>query len=114
MLEDFDVTILSQKGEKKIGDLSGGERVWIEQALSEAIAIFHSEKSGRLFETAFCDESDGALDPDNKQHFVDMLREAARVGRRQFTFLITQTPEVWQQVQQRLIFTPGQGIHLEY
>jgi exonuclease SbcC len=108
-IETFEIRVYGEEGEKKIEDLSGGQRVWIETALQEAIAIYLSEKSGKELLTSYQDEKDGALDPENKQHFVEMSREAFRLGRRYFTFLITQTPDIWQQVQQRLHLHPESG-----
>ena len=108
-VETFEIRVYGEDGEKKIEDLSGGQRVWIETALQEAIAIYLSEKSGKELLTSYQDEKDGALDPDNKQHFVEMSREAFRLGRRYYTFLITQTPDIWQQVQQRLLLLPAEG-----
>ena len=108
-IETFEIRVYGEDGEKKIEDLSGGQRVWIETALQEAIAIYLSEKSGKELLTSYQDEKDGALDPDNKQHFVEMSREAFRLGRRYYTFLITQTPDIWQQVQQRLHLHPETG-----
>ena len=105
-IETFDIRVYGEEGEKKIEDLSGGQRVWIETALQEAIAIYLSEKSGREYLTSYADERDGALDPENKQHFLDMLRESFKLGRRHFTFVISQTPEIYEQIQQRLHLVP--------
>lgn len=105
-IETFEIRVYGPDGEKQIEDLSGGQRVWVEKAIQEAISIYLTEKSGREYLTSYSDEYDGALDPDNKQCFLDMLRESFRIGRRHHTLLITQTPEVWQQVQQRLIMHP--------
>jgi hypothetical protein len=46
------------------------------------------------------------LDPENKQHFLEMLRESFRLGHRHFSFLITQTPEIYNQIQQRIVLHP--------
>lgn len=108
-LETFDIRVYGNEGEKRIEDLSGGQRVWIEKALQEAIAIYLSEKSGKEYLTNYADESDGALDPENKENFLAMLRESFKLGRRHFTFLITQTPEIWSQVQQRLMLVPAES-----
>ena len=108
-LETFEIRVYGADGEKRIEDLSGGERVWIEKAIQEAIAIYLSEKSGKEYLTSYADESDGALDPDNKQHFLDMLRESFKLGRRHYTFVITQTPEIWGQIQQRVHLVPAEG-----
>ena len=106
--------VYGQSGEKKIEDLSGGERVWIERAISEAIAIYMSEHSGCQLQTTFQDESDGPLDPDNKQNYFSLLRESFRLGRRFFTFIITQSPEIWEQIEQRIYLKPGVGVELVY
>ena len=108
-LETFEIRVYGEDGEKSIEDLSGGQRVWIEKAIQEAIAIYLSEKSGKEYLTSYADESDGALDPENKEHFLAMLRESFKLGRRHFTFLITQTPEIWQQIQQRIHLVPAGG-----
>jgi exonuclease SbcC len=108
-LETFEIRIYGSEGEKRIEDLSGGEKVWIETALQEAISIYLSEKSGKEYQTSFQDERDGALDPDSKQHFIDMNRESFKLGRRYYTFMISQTPEIWQQIQQRIHLVPESG-----
>ena len=113
-LETFDIVVYGQSGEKRIEDLSGGEQVWIERAISEAIAIYMSEHSGCQLQTTFQDESDGPLDPDNKQNYFSLLRESFRLGRRFFTFIITQSPEIWEQIEQRIHLNPGVGVELVY
>lgn len=109
-LETFDVRIGGEHGQKLIDDLSGGERVWVERAISESIAIYLSEVSGKEYLTSFQDESDGPLDPENKQNFLAMLQASFKLGRRYYTFLITQTPELWQQVDQRIELDPKRSI----
>ncbi len=113
-LETFDIRIMGEAGEKHIEDLSGGEQVWIERAISEAIAIYLSRKSGKEYLTTFQDESDGALDPENKQNYLRMLQESFRLGRRAFTFVITQSPEIWQQVEQRIHLSRESSMELVY
>ena len=105
-LETFDVRVYGEDGEKSIEDLSGGEQVWIERAIAEAIAIHLSESSERSFQSTFQDEFDGPLDPGNKQNYLAMLRESFRLGRRYYAFIVTQTPEIWQQVEQRIHLDP--------
>lgn len=108
-IETFEIRVYGADGEKHIEDLSGGQRVWIEKAIQEAISIYLSEKSGREYMTSYSDEYDGALDPDNKQHFLEMLRESFRLGRRHHALVITQTPEIWEQIQQKLIMRPAEN-----
>ena len=54
-LETFDIRVYGEEGEKRIEDLSGGQRVWIERAIQEAIAIYLSEKSGKEYLTSYAD-----------------------------------------------------------
>ena len=102
--ETFDIKVLSDEGEQNVENLSGGERTWIEKAIQEAVSIFMAEKSTREYLTTFADESDGALDPEKKQAFLDMMRESFRMGNRHYGLIITQTPDIWGQVQQRITF----------
>jgi exonuclease SbcC len=60
--------------------------------------------------TTFQDESDGALDPENKQNYFSLLRESFKLGRRYYTFSITQSPEIWEQVPQRIHLKPEQSL----
>jgi len=113
-LETFAIRILGDGEEKHIEDLSGGERVWIERSISEAIAIYLSQKSGREYLTTYQDESDGALDPNNKQNYLTMVHESFVLGRRYFTFIITQTPEIWQQVDQRIHLSAEEKLECVY
>jgi exonuclease SbcC len=113
-LETFNIAVYGEDGEKRIEDLSGGERVWIERAISEAIAIYMSNRSGNALLTTFQDESDGALDPENRWNYFALLRESFRIGRRHFTFVITQSPDVWSEIEQRIHLEPGVGINLVY
>jgi len=108
-LETFDVGVYGQDGEKSLEDLSGGEQVWIERAIAEAIAIHLSESSHRSFGCTFQDEADGPLDPENKQNYLAMLRESFRLGRRCYGFIVSQTPDIWQQVDQRIHLDPARS-----
>jgi exonuclease SbcC len=60
--------------------MSGGERVWIDHALTRAIALYLTQHSGRRYRTLFCDEADGPLDPERKRMFMAMKREVLRLG----------------------------------
>ncbi|MDP2883710.1 MAG: hypothetical protein Q8P51_01650 [Ignavibacteria bacterium] len=108
-LETFGVRIYGEDGEKSIEDLSGGEQVWIERAIAEAIAIHLSESSQHSFQSTFQDEADGPLDPENKQNYLAMLRESFKLGRRHYAFIVTQTPDIWQQVDQRIHLDPARS-----
>ena len=74
--------------------MSGGERVWINESLTRAIALYLAQNSGRHYETLFSDEADGALDPERKRMFIAMKREVLRLGGYRKEFFVSQTPEL--------------------
>lgn len=96
MREDFDIIVHDGlRGESKSLKLvSGGERVWINECLIRAIALYLASNTGRRFGTLFSDEADGPLDPDHKRMFMDMKREVLRLGRYAREFYVSQTPEL--------------------
>jgi exonuclease SbcC len=112
--ETFDIKVFTKDGEQNVELLSGGEKVWIEKSIQEAISIFMTEKATREYRTSFNDESDGALSPGKKQNFLEMMRESHRLGRRHFGIIITQTPEISGQIQQQVVFHKNSHIKVVY
>lgn len=94
--EDFDIIVHDGlRGESKSLKLvSGGERVWINECLIRAIALYLASNTGRRFGTLFSDEADGPLDPEHKRMFMDMKREVLRLGGYAREFYVSQTPEL--------------------
>jgi exonuclease SbcC len=74
--------------------MSGGEKVWINEALTRAIALYVARGSERRYQALFCDESDGPLDPEHKVMFVQMQRKVLELGGYDQAFFITQSPEL--------------------
>jgi exonuclease SbcC len=74
--------------------MSGGEKIWINESLVRAIALYLSLHAGRVYSTLFSDEVDGPLDTDRNRMFMAMKREILRIGGYQQEFFITQTPEL--------------------
>jgi exonuclease SbcC len=89
--EDFDIIVHDGlRGESKSLKLvSGGERVWINECLTRAIALYLAGNTDRRYGTLFTDEADGALDPDRKRMFMQMKREVLRLGGYQREFFIS-------------------------
>jgi len=79
---------------KRVEQMSGGERVWINECLVRAVALYIAQHSGRGYGTLFCDEADGALDPARKRMFMAMKREVLRLGGYAREIFISQTPEL--------------------
>ena len=96
--EGFDVVVFdADTGQaKSVGVMSGGERIWINEALTRAIALYLARASGRRYETLFCDEADGALDSERKRMFMQMKREVLRLGGYAREYFVSQTPELTQ------------------
>jgi len=77
-LETLDLRVIdSERGrEGTIDTLSGGEKVVVGLALRLAL-ILHNNQGGTQL---FADEMDGALDGENAQRFVPLLRRAMELG----------------------------------
>ena len=74
--------------------MSGGERVWINECLIRAVALYLAQHTGRRYSVLFSDEADGPLDPERKRMFMAMKREVLRLGGYQCEFFVSQTPEL--------------------
>ncbi|UEC01687.1 DNA repair protein [Burkholderia vietnamiensis] len=94
--EDFDIVVHDTESDesKSVRLMSGGERVWINECLVRAVALYLAQASERRYGTLFSDEADGALDPARKRMFGAMKREVLRLGGYQREFFISQTPEL--------------------
>ncbi|MBE3130402.1 MAG: AAA family ATPase, partial [Acidobacteria bacterium] len=80
--ETFDVVVVdTEKGREGNGeDLSGGEKVIVGEALGLAVGLFHAQAAGVSLGTVIRDETVGALDPENGEKYLAMLRAFLRVG----------------------------------
>jgi exonuclease SbcC len=94
--EGFDILVHDgDSGESKsVGLMSGGERVWINECLIRAVALYLAQHTGRRYSALFSDEADGPLDPERKRMFMAMKREVLRLGGYQREFFVSQTPEL--------------------
>lgn len=105
--EAFDVQVYDHGTVRPVEALSGGERVVVSEAIGLALSIFTARKSGVRWQTAFRDETAGALDPENAGHYVDMLRKAmAMAGLYQLLF-VSHSEEVQARADVRLIVQDG-------
>ncbi len=96
MKEVFDITVFDNQTDeqKSIKRLSGGEKTWIEDAVTKAITIYNKQASGRQFKTIYTDEKDGALDFEKKKEFFAMKRRVLTLGGYDREICITQSPEL--------------------
>lgn len=95
--ETFDITVFDSERDdtKSVRDMSGGEKLWINEALTRAMALYQAQLSGQHYECLFADESDGALDPERKQMFIKMKRKVLDLGGYSREIFISHTPELW-------------------
>lgn len=109
-IETFEIKVLADGREQTIENLSGGQKVWIEAALSQAIGIYLRRKSGLDLRTNFLDEADGALDVDNAYKYLQMLRASHELSGTYYTILITHRQELLALVPQQIRLVPGEGV----
>lgn len=107
--EVFDITVFdSERNEvKSIRDMSGGEVTYIEDALARSFCSHNRKQAGKAYLTAYTDEKDGALDPAKKFDFLDIKRQAMAVGDHVQEFFITQSPELYEQADARIVLDAG-------
>ena len=94
--ERFTIEVLDNAhgGEPRdIGDLSGGERVVVEEAVRAALSCYVNLRSQQPCRTIFRDETTGALDPENAPRYVSMLRKLRDLSGAEHVFYITHSPE---------------------
>jgi exonuclease SbcC len=94
--EGFDIVVHDgESGESKsVGLMSGGERVFVNECLIRAVALYLAQHTGRQYDTLFSDEADGPLDPERKRMFMAMKREVLKLGGYAREFFVSQTPEL--------------------
>jgi exonuclease SbcC len=96
MREGFDIIVhdTDSGAAKSVTAMSGGERVWVNECLTRAIALYLAQNSGRRYQTLYSDEADGPLDPERKRMFMAMKREVMRIGRYEREYFVSQTVEL--------------------
>jgi DNA repair exonuclease SbcCD ATPase subunit len=102
--EVFDYRLLDAEVDREEDSRgSGGEMSLIDTALRLSIIVENVQRSGYDFKTLFLDEPTGALSQENAPKYVDMVRLAMREGHFHHAFIVTHTPEVWEQADARII-----------
>ncbi len=73
--------------------LSGGEQVIVDEAIRAAVSLFINQRSDMPLRTIFRDETTGALDPDNAQRYVAMLRRLLERSGAEKLLFISHNPD---------------------
>lgn len=109
MKETFDIIVLdSENGdERSITECSGGQVLWIEDAITRGICLFNIHRSDRVFGALFSDERDGALDADRRREFMAVKRKSLEIGTHQQEFFISQSPELVDMASARIVLEKG-------
>jgi exonuclease SbcC len=95
--EDFAIRVWDNDRGKEIlgvGDLSGGERVLVEEALRAALTIYMASRGTRHVRTCWRDETTGPLDAENRPKYIRMLRRLRELGHYDHVLFISQTSDV--------------------
>jgi exonuclease SbcC len=74
---------------RDLSDLSGGERVVVEEALRAGILLFNNMRDQQPIRTCWRDETTGALNIDNVPRYVAMLRKMHTLGGFRHTLFVT-------------------------
>ncbi len=112
--ESFDISVVDNESGtvSSLHDKSGGEKTWVEDSVTKAIALFHAERSGKRYATLMTDERDGALSSDAKRNFFRMKTEVLNLGGFASEFFISHTPDAQDLADCRLVFERGEGIEM--
>jgi DNA repair protein SbcC/Rad50 len=108
--ETLDIVVVNEDGDEiSLDNLSGGQKIWNLMALRLGMTLLSKDKSGHVFLTAFSDESDGALDPENAINYVSMYRSFMKVGGFENFLFISHRPECRNMADYVLTFEPGKN-----
>jgi exonuclease SbcC len=108
--ECLDIMTINDDGSEILLDnLSGGQKIWNLMALRLGMTLLSKEKSGRNFETAFFDELDGPLDPENAVNFIQMYKAFMKVGGFKLLPFISHKPSCRSMADHILSFEPGKN-----
>jgi exonuclease SbcC len=94
--EVFEANVYDQLrgGEKRdLADLSGGERVIVEEVLRSSIALLVNTRNSHPIRTAWRDETTGALDAENAERYIAMLRRVQQIGGFHQILFVTHNPD---------------------
>lgn len=93
--ETFEVRVHDASGESRpLSAMSGGQRVWMNEAITRAICLFQAQNTGRQYGLLISDESDGPLDPERKRHFMRMKRAVLKAGGYSHELCVTHTHDL--------------------
>jgi exonuclease SbcC len=108
--EVIEFKIYDQKrgaAERDLHDLSGGQKVVVEEALRSAIALLVNARTTTPMRTCWRDETTGSLDPESAIAYVAMLRRVQEIGGFYHLIFATHSPACWNLADSQLIIADG-------
>lgn len=97
LVECFDISVIDAESgiESSVLHKSGGESVWIDKALTDAVGLYHQEAAGVHYETLFSDEAEDGLTQERKSQFYRMDRAALGLGGYRRKYFVSHNPDAW-------------------
>lgn len=82
LAETFEISVLDADAglESSVLHKSGGESVWLDKALTEAVAIYHQGLADVRYECIFADEAEDGLTAERKSQYFRMDKAAMDLG----------------------------------
>lgn len=111
--DGFFVIVNKPSGSCELSKLSGGEEVWVDQVIFDAISNMLRRRSGLTLLTAFKDECDGSLDPEKAMEYLKAVEAAHVASHMHHTFVISHRESIQDLIPNRIRFVKGIGITLE-
>jgi exonuclease SbcC len=96
-IECFDISVIDAESgiETSIVHKSGGESVWLDKAMTDAVGLYNQDSAGMHYETLFADEAEDGLTQERKAQFYRMDRAALNIGGYQRKFFVSHNPDAW-------------------
>lgn len=109
--EKFTIDVLDNAhgGTRDVGDLSGGERVIVEEAVRAALSCYVNLRSRTRVRTLWRDETTGALDPENAPRYVAMLRKLQQLSGAEQVLFVTHSPACAALADAQVVMRDGQA-----
>ena len=95
MKETFELSVFDAEtgGDRELTDLSGGQQVIVDEALKAALALYTARRADHGSKTCFRDETTGALDGENVDRYISMLRRLQDLGGYDHLIYVTHSAE---------------------
>ena len=107
--DDFDIYVVDSENDREgsIDELSGGEKVIVNEAVSLAIALFNRDRDSLNWSSLWRDEASSAVDDRRAPLYIQMLRKSREQGHFDRLFFIAHQQRVTEAADAKVIVTNG-------